>query len=147
MYTCILVFIVFLKNRNIISKIKRSKVTDYAALRSHWVPCITTRMQEELTGSLSKLISITFENNIMYRWQTQSRQLSSSFMFIGVNFFLNILFYLHNLLVLILFDKLSWVKEWYIQYQFNYLTLKAPRKNASEKWRLLKSSAANNCLT
>ena len=27
------------------------------------------------------------------------------------------------------------------------LTLKAPRKNASEKRRLLKSSAANNCLT
>ena len=27
-----LVFTVFLKNRNIISKIKRSKVTDYAAL-------------------------------------------------------------------------------------------------------------------
>ena len=33
MYTCILVFFtVFLKNRNIRSKIKRSKVTDYAAL-------------------------------------------------------------------------------------------------------------------
>ena len=34
MYTEILVFFfaVFLKNRNIISKIKRSKVTDYAAL-------------------------------------------------------------------------------------------------------------------
>ena len=28
-----------------------------------------------------------------------------------------------------------------------HLTLKAPRKNASEKWCLLKSSAANNCLT
>ena len=27
------------------------------------------------------------------------------------------------------------------------LTLKAPRKNASVKLRLLKSSAANNCLT
>ena len=27
------------------------------------------------------------------------------------------------------------------------LTLKAPRKNGSEKCRLLKSSAANNCLT
>ena len=27
------------------------------------------------------------------------------------------------------------------------LTLRAPRKNASEQWRLLKSSAANNCLT
>ena len=27
------------------------------------------------------------------------------------------------------------------------LILKAPRKNASEKWCLLKSSAANNCLT
>ena len=33
MYTRILVFTVFLKNRNIISKIKRSKVTDYAALK------------------------------------------------------------------------------------------------------------------
>ena len=33
MYSCILVFFtVFLKNRNISSKIKRSKVTDYAAL-------------------------------------------------------------------------------------------------------------------
>ena len=32
MYTWILVFTVFLKNRNIISKIKKSKVTDYAAL-------------------------------------------------------------------------------------------------------------------
>ena len=33
MYTWILVFFtVFLKNRNTISKIKRSKVTDYAAL-------------------------------------------------------------------------------------------------------------------
>ena len=33
MYTLILVFFtVFLKKRNIISKIKRSKVTDYAAL-------------------------------------------------------------------------------------------------------------------
>ena len=33
MYTWILVFFtVFLKNRNISSKIKRSKVTDYAAL-------------------------------------------------------------------------------------------------------------------
>ena len=32
MYTWILVFTVFLKNRNIISKIKGSKVTDYAAL-------------------------------------------------------------------------------------------------------------------
>ena len=33
MYTCILVFFtVFLKNRNFSSKIKRSKVTDYAAL-------------------------------------------------------------------------------------------------------------------
>ena len=31
MYTWILVFTVFLKNRNISSKIKRSKVTDYAA--------------------------------------------------------------------------------------------------------------------
>ena len=27
------------------------------------------------------------------------------------------------------------------------LILKGPRKNASEKWRLLKSSAANNCIT
>ena len=35
MYTWILVFTVFLKNRNIISKIKRSKVTDYAALKSY----------------------------------------------------------------------------------------------------------------
>ena len=36
MYAWILVFfIVFLKNRNIISKIKRSKVTDYAALKWH----------------------------------------------------------------------------------------------------------------
>ena len=35
MYTCILVFFtVFLKYRNISSKIKRSKVTDYAALKS-----------------------------------------------------------------------------------------------------------------
>ena len=34
MYTWILVFfIVFLKNKNISSKIKKSKVTDYAALR------------------------------------------------------------------------------------------------------------------
>ena len=34
MFRCILVFFtVFLKNRNIISKIERSKVTDYAALR------------------------------------------------------------------------------------------------------------------
>ena len=32
MYTWILVFTVFLKNRTISSKIKRSKVTDYAAL-------------------------------------------------------------------------------------------------------------------
>ena len=32
MYTCILVFTMFLKNRNISSKIKRSKVTDYEAL-------------------------------------------------------------------------------------------------------------------
>ena len=33
MYTWILLFFtVFLKNRNIFSKIKRSKVTDYAAL-------------------------------------------------------------------------------------------------------------------
>ena len=30
---------------------------------------------------------------------------------------------------------------------FCILTLKAPRKNSSEKWRLLKSSAANNCQT
>ena len=29
----------------------------------------------------------------------------------------------------------------------DHLTLKAPRKNASEKGHLLKSSAANNCLT
>ena len=36
MYTWILVFFtVFLKNRNISSKIKRSKVTDYAALRTY----------------------------------------------------------------------------------------------------------------
>ena len=28
-----------------------------------------------------------------------------------------------------------------------YLTLKGPRKNASETLRLLKSSAANNCLS
>ena len=33
MYTWIFFFTVFLKNRNIISKIKRSKVTDYAALK------------------------------------------------------------------------------------------------------------------
>ena len=34
MFTCIIVFFtVFLKNRNIGSKIKRSKVTDYAALK------------------------------------------------------------------------------------------------------------------
>ena len=34
MYTWILVFITeFLKNRNIISKVQRSKVTDYAALK------------------------------------------------------------------------------------------------------------------
>ena len=32
MYKCILVFTVFLKNKNNIAKIKRSKVTDYAAL-------------------------------------------------------------------------------------------------------------------
>ena len=32
-------------------------------------------------------------------------------------------------------------------YHFAALTLKAPRKNASEKLPLLKSSAANNCLT
>ena len=32
MYNWILFFSVFLKNRNISSKIKRSKVTDYAAL-------------------------------------------------------------------------------------------------------------------
>ena len=45
MYTWILVFFtVFLKNRNISSKIKRSKVTDYAALSgnervySHLIP-------------------------------------------------------------------------------------------------------------
>ena len=33
MYTWILVFLLFLKNRNIISKIKRSNVTYYAALK------------------------------------------------------------------------------------------------------------------
>ena len=33
------------------------------------------------------------------------------------------------------------------KFLFITLTLKAPRKNASEKWRLLKSSAVDNCLT
>ena len=37
MYTWILVFTVFLKNRNISSKIKRSKVTDYAALSNFYI--------------------------------------------------------------------------------------------------------------
>ena len=37
MYTWISVFSVFLKNRNIISKIKRSKVTDYAALSTEFL--------------------------------------------------------------------------------------------------------------
>ena len=39
MYTGILVcfFAVFLKNRNIISKTKKSKVTDYAALRNKYI--------------------------------------------------------------------------------------------------------------
>ena len=32
-------------------------------------------------------------------------------------------------------------------FRLFHLTLKEPRKNASEKNRLLKSSAANNCLT
>ena len=35
----------------------------------------------------------------------------------------------------------------YILVAFFVKTLKAPRKNAFEKWRRLKSSAANNCLT
>ena len=40
-----------------------------------------------------------------------------------------------------------WLKlaQWY--KRSCHLTLKAPRKNSSEKLRLLKSSAANNCLT
>ena len=38
MYTLILVFLtVFLKNRNISSKIKGSKVTDYAALKAQLI--------------------------------------------------------------------------------------------------------------
>ena len=32
-YAALSIFIVFLKNRNFISKIRRSKVTDYAALK------------------------------------------------------------------------------------------------------------------
>ena len=32
-YLNLSIFVVFLKNRNIISKIRKSKVTDYAALR------------------------------------------------------------------------------------------------------------------
>ena len=48
MYTWILVFTVFLKNRNISSKIKRSKVTDYAAL----IP------ENEIQHENSSLISI-----------------------------------------------------------------------------------------
>ena len=42
-----------------------------------------------------------------------------------------------------IYDSFAWVYAW---MKFT-LTLKAPRKNASEKWRLLKSSAANSCLT
>ena len=34
-----------------------------------------------------------------------------------------------------------------VKYTTKMLTLKAPRKNASEKWRPLKSSAANKCPT
>ena len=46
MYTWILVFFtVFLKNRNIISKIKRSKVTDYAALRPIIAKCRSKVLQ------------------------------------------------------------------------------------------------------
>ena len=47
MYTRILVFLtVYLKTRNIISKIKRSKVTDYAALILPNVPSLQDAIVE-----------------------------------------------------------------------------------------------------
>ena len=55
MYTGILVFFaVFLKNRNIISKIKRSKVTDYAALtelfQHNLIQCFLSQGMLPLSG-------------------------------------------------------------------------------------------------
>ena len=55
----------FLKNKNIIFKIRRSKVTDYAALRSksHWfeIHCHVLEQDPLLgTGSTQEMISVIF---------------------------------------------------------------------------------------
>ena len=62
MYALILVyFTVFLKNRNISSKIKRSKVTDYAALRANRLNAGSTaviRAKDKVTKMILELLYI-----------------------------------------------------------------------------------------
>ena len=47
----------FLKNRNISSKIKRSKVTDYAALR-YWAPAIYTEIELLIIYNILSWLSV-----------------------------------------------------------------------------------------
>ena len=55
-YLRLSIFTVFLKNRNIISKIRRSKVTDYAALKDKY--CLA-RMEANLRNASSHRINLS----------------------------------------------------------------------------------------
>ena len=59
------IFTVFLKNKNIISKIRRSKVTDYAALT--FISSLSSHILKDKFGStrfLCLFYSIIFSNNV-----------------------------------------------------------------------------------
>ena len=63
MYLNFSYFTVFLKNRNISSDIKRSKVTEYAAL------IIVNNCKQNIT-SLSLMVGTTVHVNIINKWNT-----------------------------------------------------------------------------
>ena len=58
----------FLKNRNIRSKIKRSKVTDYAALKSHvraQLSCIEFKSVCQKVASVACMMKITLNGSLL----------------------------------------------------------------------------------
>ena len=62
MYLNLSIFTVFLKNRNFISKIRRSKVTDYAALKQFFdvaiIKCLKAKHSKGLYQTGSKITMI-----------------------------------------------------------------------------------------
>ena len=61
MYTWIYFFTVFLKNGNISFKIKRSKITDYAALRQTHSSKITSKVMQPALSLLQWLFDTIFQ--------------------------------------------------------------------------------------